>query len=63
LSEIPLAHGENFKKFFHACLEEGIYLAPSGFEVSFLSLAHDQKVLDEALEKFSSAIKKFKGGL
>lgn len=61
LKEIPLAHGENFKKFFHACLEEGIYLAPSGFEVSFLSLAHDQKVLDEALEKFSSAIKKFKG--
>jgi glutamate-1-semialdehyde 2,1-aminomutase len=63
LGEIPMAHGENFKKFFHACLDEGIYLAPSGFEVSFLSLAHDQKVLDEALEKFSKAIKKFKGGL
>lgn len=60
LSEIPLAHGETFKKFFHACLDEGIYLAPSGFEVSFLSLAHDQKVLDESLEKFSNAIKKFK---
>ena len=63
LGEIPLSHGENFKKFFHACLEEGIYLAPSGFEVSFLSLAHDQKVLDDALEKFARAIKKFKGGL
>ncbi len=63
LGEIPLSHGENFKKFFHACLDEGIYLAPSGFEVSFLSLAHEQKVLDEALEKFSRAIKKFKGGL
>jgi glutamate-1-semialdehyde 2,1-aminomutase len=63
LGEIPLSHGENFKKFFHACLDEGIYLAPSGFEVSFLSLAHEQKVLDDALEKFSRAIKKFKGGL
>ncbi len=63
LTEIPLAHGENFKKFFHACLEEGIYLAPSGFEVSFLSLAHDQKVLDEALEKFSKALQKFKGSM
>ncbi|MBY0384758.1 glutamate-1-semialdehyde 2,1-aminomutase [bacterium] len=63
LTQIPQTHGENFKKFFHACLEEGIYLAPSGFEVSFLSLAHSDSVLNESLEKFSKAIQKYKGQL
>lgn len=63
LSQIPLSHGEEFKKFFHACLDEGIYLAPSGFEVSFLSLAHTPEVLAEALGKFEKAIKKYKGAL
>jgi glutamate-1-semialdehyde 2,1-aminomutase len=61
LKEIPLSHGDEFKKFFHACLEEGIYLAPSGFEVSFLSLAHSPAILSEALEKFEKAIVKYKG--
>ncbi len=61
LGQIPLSHGEEFKKFFHACLLEGIYLAPSGFEVSFLSLAHTPEVLAEALEKFECAIRKSKG--
>jgi glutamate-1-semialdehyde 2,1-aminomutase len=29
-----------FAKYFHAMLEEGIYLAPSQFEAGFISLAH-----------------------
>jgi glutamate-1-semialdehyde aminotransferase len=29
-------------------LERGVYLPPSGFEVGFLSLAHDTATLDEA---------------
>ena len=31
---------ETFKKFFHAMLQEGIYLAPSAFEAGFVSAAH-----------------------
>ena len=31
---------EHFKRFFHAMLEEGIYLAPSAFEAGFVSIAH-----------------------
>lgn len=58
LEQITKDHIETFKKLFHACLEEGIYLAPSGFEVSFLSLAHTPQVLDEALVKFEKAIQK-----
>jgi glutamate-1-semialdehyde 2,1-aminomutase len=36
---------ETYARFFHACLEEGVYLAPSQFEAAFVSLAHDEEVL------------------
>jgi glutamate-1-semialdehyde 2,1-aminomutase len=29
-----------FKAFFHAMLQEGVYLAPSAFEAGFVSAAH-----------------------
>jgi len=29
-----------FAKFFHGCLERGVYFAPSQFETGFISLAH-----------------------
>jgi glutamate-1-semialdehyde 2,1-aminomutase len=31
---------ERFNRFFHAMLDEGIYLAPSAFEAGFVSAAH-----------------------
>lgn len=62
LSDLPADHSAHFKKFFHACLSEGLYLAPSGFEVSFLALAHTPAVLDEAYNKFSKALDKYKSG-
>ena len=31
---------EAFKRFFHAMLDEGIYMAPSAFEAGFVSAAH-----------------------
>ncbi|MDG1750713.1 MAG: glutamate-1-semialdehyde 2,1-aminomutase [Thalassotalea sp.] len=40
---------EKFKRFFHLMLEEGIYLAPSAFEASFLSTAHTDEILEETL--------------
>jgi glutamate-1-semialdehyde 2,1-aminomutase len=33
---------ERFKKFFHAMLDAGIYLAPSQFEAGFISTAHTE---------------------
>lgn len=41
---------ERFKKFFHAMLQKGVYLAPSAFEAGFLSLAHAQEELDMTLQ-------------
>ena len=37
---------EGFKRFFHAMLDEGIYLAPSAFEAGFVSAAHGEEELE-----------------
>jgi glutamate-1-semialdehyde 2,1-aminomutase len=37
---------ERFKKFFHAMLDAGVYLAPSAFEAGFLSAAHSPEDID-----------------
>lgn len=50
LEQIPAGHAERFRDFFHACLKRGIYLAPSGYEVGFLSWAHTDSVLEQSLE-------------
>jgi glutamate-1-semialdehyde 2,1-aminomutase len=34
------ANAERFRRFFHAMLEQGIYLPPSPFEACFVSTAH-----------------------
>jgi glutamate-1-semialdehyde 2,1-aminomutase len=39
-----------FKRFFHAMLEQGIYLAPSAFEAGFVSAAHSDADLDKTLD-------------
>ena len=41
---------ELYGKFFHAMLEEGIYLAPSQFEAAFISAAHTDELLDKTIE-------------
>jgi glutamate-1-semialdehyde 2,1-aminomutase len=40
LADAMTSDRERFKKFFHAMLDEGIYLAPSQFESGFISTAH-----------------------
>ncbi len=39
-----------YAKFFHAMLEEGVYLAPSQFEALFVSLAHDVDAIDTTIK-------------
>ncbi len=46
---------ERFKRFFHAMLERGVYLAPSAFEAGFVSSAHDRRAIDETLEAARAA--------
>lgn len=40
---------EQFQKFFHLMLNEGVYLAPSAFETGFLSTAHTDEIIDKTL--------------
>ena len=35
-----------FNTFFHAMLDEGVYLAPSAFEAGFVSIQHDDAVIN-----------------
>jgi len=37
-----------FGRYFHACLERGVYFAPSQYEAGFISLAHSEVDLAEA---------------
>jgi glutamate-1-semialdehyde 2,1-aminomutase len=46
-----------FAKFFHACLADGVYLAPSAYETGFLSTAHDGPAIARACEVLANAIK------
>lgn len=55
LTDIPQGHKEGFNKLFKLALDEGVYFAPSAYEVGFLSLAHNDNVLDEALDKLGKA--------
>lgn len=60
LKDIPPGQKENFAALFHALLHEGIYLAPSGFEVGFMSFAHTDDVLALTLDAFRKAGQKLK---
>ena len=46
-----------FRRFFHAALERGVYLAPSAFEASFMSAAHGDAEVEQALDRLESAMR------
>lgn len=48
---------ERFKKFFHGMLKQGIYLAPSAFEASFLSIAHSDDDIAQTLSAVEDVMK------
>ncbi len=47
--EVTACDVERFRRFFHAMLEEGVYLAPSAFEAGFVSAAHEEAHIDATL--------------
>lgn len=48
---------ERFKKFFHGMLRQGVYLAPSAFEASFVSIAHSDDDIARTLEATETVMK------
>jgi glutamate-1-semialdehyde 2,1-aminomutase len=49
-----------FNKFFHAMLNEGIYLPPSQFEVAFISAAHTESDIDHTIKAATRAFSTLK---
>jgi glutamate-1-semialdehyde 2,1-aminomutase len=46
-----------YARFFHGCLDAGVYLAPSAYETAFLSTAHEGAAVDRACEVMGSVIR------
>lgn len=49
---------EAFKLFFHAMLQQGVYLAPSAFEAGFVSAAHTDEDIQMTADAAEQAFKK-----
>ena len=47
---------EPYSQFFRACLNELVYLAPSAYEVGFLSHAHSERDVEHAVAAFDAAL-------
>ena len=45
-----------FKRFFHAALARGVYLAPSPYEAGFTSAAHGDAEIALTLERLDAAL-------
>ena len=43
------ADHERYARFFHGMLDRGVYFAPSGYETTFVSLAHSDEVIDDTI--------------
>jgi glutamate-1-semialdehyde 2,1-aminomutase len=47
---VKVANKTRFGKFFQKMLENGVYLAPSQFEAGFLSIQHNEIIIDATIE-------------
>ncbi|MDH5208925.1 MAG: glutamate-1-semialdehyde 2,1-aminomutase [Burkholderiaceae bacterium] len=61
-AEVMKADKDRFNRFFHAMLDRGVYLAPSAFEAGFVSMAHDEAVIDESVALARDAFRTIAGG-
>ncbi|WP_111976954.1 glutamate-1-semialdehyde 2,1-aminomutase [Algibacillus agarilyticus] len=48
---------EQFKKFYHLMLEQGVYLAPSAYEAGFTSTAHTDDDIENTIKAAAHAFK------
>ncbi|QEZ45849.1 glutamate-1-semialdehyde 2,1-aminomutase [Cupriavidus oxalaticus] len=49
-AEVTRSDTARFNRFFHAMLDNGVYLAPSAFEAGFVSAQHDDAILGATLD-------------
>jgi glutamate-1-semialdehyde 2,1-aminomutase len=46
-----------FKRFFHAMLDKGVYLAPSAYETGFVSSAHTEEHISATINAAREALR------
>lgn len=56
IAEIPADQSVSFKGLFLKALDKGVYLAPNAYEVGFVSMAHTDQILDQAVEIILSVV-------
>ena len=49
-TQVSTCNMERFKRFFHAMLQRGIYLAPSAYEAGFVSNAHTLEDINRTID-------------
>ena len=57
-ADVMKSDTRRFSVFFHEMLNQGVHLAPSVFEAGFVSIAHDDAVIDETIEAARKAFAK-----
>ena len=55
-ADAKASDSKRFRRFFHAALGRGVYLAPSPFESCFMSAAHGDDVIGTALDRLRDAM-------
>ncbi|MBN1848217.1 MAG: glutamate-1-semialdehyde 2,1-aminomutase [Deltaproteobacteria bacterium] len=55
------SHTGMFRAYYAEMLNRGIYLAPSAFEASFISIAHDEEVIQKTIESARESFRSLKG--
>ncbi len=48
---------ELFRRYYHGCLERGVFFAPSAFEAGFLSTEHGESDIDVTIERAVDALR------
>ncbi|MBI2969556.1 MAG: glutamate-1-semialdehyde 2,1-aminomutase [Gammaproteobacteria bacterium] len=59
-TQVMACNQDHFRRFFHAMLESGIYLAPSAFEAGFVSAAHGLPEIEQTLVAAREAFSRLK---
>jgi glutamate-1-semialdehyde aminotransferase len=60
IENIPAEQKAYYAQIFHGFLDRGVYFAPSGYEVGFLSTAHTDSDLNLVLETAKSVFQNVK---
>ncbi|MFC5428388.1 glutamate-1-semialdehyde 2,1-aminomutase [Paraburkholderia denitrificans] len=48
-AEVTKSDVARFNRFFHQMLDAGVYFAPSAYEAGFVSIKHDDAIIDETI--------------